>query len=487
MPTFDTALVWFRRDLRDHDHAALAAALAGAGAVYCAFVFDRDILDTLPERRDRRVHFIRDSLVELDAALRARGGGLIVRHGRATDEIPALARQLGVAAVFANRDYEPAAKRRDAAVAAALAATGIACVSCKDPAIFDGDDVLTQAGRAFSVFTPYRNAWLKRLTAADHAEMHSDGRFAAPPPAAIPTLADIGFVDSDLDALGIRPGMSGAQQLWDEFRAGRLARYGAMRDFPAVKGVSYLSAHLRFGTLSIRELVRTAVASQADAWLNELIWRDFYFMILDHFPQVVAAAFKPEYDAIRWDDWPAGLAAWQQGRTGYPLVDAAMRQLNHCGWMHNRLRMVVASFLCKDLGLDWRLGERHFAERLNDFDLSANNGGWQWAASCGCDAQPYFRIFNPVTQSEKFDAAGRFIRRYVPELAHVPDRHIHAPWLIGRREQEALGVVIGRDYPAPIVDHAAARQRTLARYAAARTSTGGTSSTSGAAQSTFLE
>jgi deoxyribodipyrimidine photo-lyase len=465
MPRYEKALVWFRRDLRDHDHAALAAALANAGSVFCVFVFDREILDSLPTRCDRRVHFIRESLVELDAALRARGGGLIVRHGRATEAIPALARELGVAAVYANRDYEPAAKRRDAAVAAALAESGIAFADFKDQAIFDGDEVLTQAGKPFSVFTPYKNAWLKRLTAADHAVASTDGRLAAIPPASIPTLAEIGFAESNLQTVGILPGMSGARQLWDEFRAGRLERYGALRDFPAIKGVSYLSVHLRFGTISIRELVRTAIASEASTWLNELIWRDFYFMILDRYPQVATAAFKPEYDAIRWDEWPAGLAAWQQGRTGYPLVDAAMRQLNYSGWMHNRLRMVVASFLSKDLGLDWRLGERYFAEQLNDFDLSANNGGWQWAASSGCDAQPYFRIFNPITQSEKFDADGRFIRRYVPELARVPDKDIHAPWKMGRLEQEALGIVIGRDYPAPIVDHAAARERTLARYA----------------------
>ena len=283
--------------------------------------------------------------------------------------------------------------------------------------------------------------------------------------AGVPTLEQIGFGATDLEKIGIRPGMSGARTLWDDFCAGRIARYGALRDFPAVKGVSYLSVHLRFGTLSIRELVRTAVAEEASAWLNELIWRDFYFMILDHFPHVVGHAFKREYDTIRWADWPAGLAAWQAGRTGYPLVDAAMRQLNHCGWMHNRLRMVVASFLSKDLGLDWRWGERHFAEQLNDFDLSANNGGWQWAASSGCDAQPYFRIFNPVAQSEKFDPEGKFIRRYVPELAAVPNKHIHAPWRMERSEQEAIGVVIGRDYPAPIVDHAQAREETLARYA----------------------
>jgi len=461
----EKALVWFRRDLRDNDHAALSAALAGSREVHCAFVFDTDILAALPTRTDRRVHFIRESLVELDAALRARGGGLIIRHGRASEEIPRLARQLGVSAVFANRDYEPAAQQRDAEVATALAASGIAFQASKDQVIFERDELLTQAGTPYTVFTPYRNAWLKRLTSADYGAYPTCGRLAASDEATgIPELADLGFAPSDLPEVGIRPGMSGARALWDEFRPIRLQNYGATRDFPALKGVSYLSVHLRFGTLSIRQLVSAAVAQEATVWLNELIWRDFYFMILYRFPRVVDRAFKPEYDAIRWADWPQGLAAWQAGQTGYPLVDAAMRQLKHCGWMHNRLRMVVASFLCKDLGLDWRLGERHFAEQLIDFDLAANNGGWQWAASSGCDAQPYFRIFNPVSQSEKFDPEARFIRRYVPELAALDNKAIHAPWQLGRLAQEALGVVIGRDYPAPIVDHAAAREQTLARY-----------------------
>ena len=461
----EKALVWFRRDLRDHDHAALSAALAAAQKVYCAFVFDRDILDALPTRHDRRVQFIRESLLELDRSLRRKGGGLIVVHGHAATEIPLLAHRLGVSVVFANRDYEPAAKARDAEVSRGLMAAGIDFVHLKDQAIFDGDEVLTQAGKPFSVFTPYKNAWLKRLTAADTAVWPCTGQLAGGEVAGIPTLAEIGFETTDLGELGIQPGMSGARALWEDFCQGRIARYGALRDFPSVKGVSYLSVHLRFGTISIRKLVRAAMAAEANVWLSELIWRDFYFMILDHFPQVVGHAFKPDYDAIQWADWPAGFAAWCEGRTGYPLVDAAMRQLNFSGWMHNRLRMVVASFLTKDLGLDWRLGERYFAEQLNDFDLSANNGGWQWAASSGCDAQPYFRIFNPITQSEKFDPDGKFIRRYVPELARVPNKYIHAPWRMGRIEQEALSVVIGRDYPGPIVDHATAREATLARYA----------------------
>ncbi|MGE5492481.1 MAG: cryptochrome/photolyase family protein [Actinomycetota bacterium] len=472
--TFNKSLVWFRRDLRDYDHAALAAALEQSEQVFCAFVFDREILDALPSARDRRVHFIRESLVELDGALARRGGGLIVRTGRAREEIPRLARELEVEAVFANRDYEPSAKGRDGAVARELGEGGISFFLLKDQAIFDGDEVLTQSGKPYTVFTPYKNAWLKRFAQQGIRPRDSDGALAPPlVRQGVPGLEEIGFESTDLEEIGIRPGISGARAGWLDFQE-RLDRYAEARDYPAVKGVSYLSVHLRFGTLSIRELAehawRAAEAGNAGAatWLSELIWRDFYFMILDRFPHVVGGPFKQQYEGLSWDDWPEGLAAWCEGRTGYPLVDAAMRQLNHSGYMHNRLRMVAASFLIKDLGIDWRLGEAYFARQLNDFDLAANNGGWQWASSTGCDGQPWFRIFNPVTQSEKFDPQGRFIRRYVPELASVPDKFIHAPWRMGLGEQAACGVTVGRDYPAPLVDHETARQRTLARYGRVR-------------------
>ncbi|HJW26774.1 MAG TPA: deoxyribodipyrimidine photo-lyase [Rhodocyclaceae bacterium] len=468
--TFKKSLVWFRRDLRDYDHAALGAALKASEQVFCAFVFDREILDALPSRRDRRVHFIRDSLVELDAALARRGGGLLVRVGAARQEIPHLARELGVEAVFANRDYEPAAKARDGEVEERLGQRGVSFFLLKDQAIFHGDEVLTRVGTPFTVFTPYKNAWLQRLRQEGLRCLDSEGPLAAVPGRPpVPGLDAIGFEPTDLAALGIRPGMAGARAGWQDFQ-GRLDGYGAARDYPAVKGVSYLSVHLRFGTISVRELAahawQAAEAGSAGAasWLNELVWRDFYFMILDRFPHAADGPFKRQYEGLAWDRWPEGFAAWCEGRTGYPLVDAAMRQLRHSGYMHNRLRMVAASFLTKDLGIDWRQGEAHFARHLNDFDLAANNGGWQWAASTGCDGQPWFRIFNPVTQSERFDPQGRFIHRYLPELAAVPDRFIHAPWRMGPAEQRACGVEIGRDYPAPIVDHPAARQRTLARY-----------------------
>ncbi len=466
----DLALVWFRRDLRDFDHAALARALQAHRRVVCVFVFDRSILDPLP-REDRRVEFILESLRELDGALRRRGGGLITRHGVPEVEIPALAKALGVAAVYANRDYEPAARRRDEAVARALAAEGIRFEAGKDQVIFDRDEVLTQAGTPFSVFTPYCNAWLRRLEQAcpvAHPVAPGPGQLQAPPSACgLPTLEALGFRPTNLAALRLPTGMGGGRVLLEDFLT-RMDHYQARRDFPAVKGVSYLSTHLRFGTVSIRELVTLARGhggAGAQTWLKELVWREFYQMILWHHPRVVGHAFKPDFDQVVWDERPEWFAAWCAGQTGYPLVDAAMRQLNQTGYMHNRLRMVTASFLTKDLGIDWRLGEAYFAERLLDFDLAANNGGWQWAASTGCDAQPWFRIFNPVTQSEKFDPHGRFIRRYVPELASCPDRHVHAPWRLPPLEQQACGCVLGRDYPLPLVDHAAARERTLARFA----------------------
>ena len=501
MPSIDSALVWFRRDLRDHDHAPLHHALADGAKVHCVFVFDTEILDALEDRADRRVEFIHGSVVELDQALRAKGGGLRVLHGRARDLIPALARELGVQAVYWGRDYEPAARDRDADVITQLQAAGVEPRLVKEHVVFERDEVLTLAGKPYTVFTPYKNAWLKRLHAAEppmvdvaaYPVTPKPGQLQAPSAdARIPTLADMGFEPTDNAALSILPGMSGGRERLADF-AQRIDGYKDRRDFPAVKGVSYLSVHLRFGTVSIRECARLALGLETTAdpmagpditpkaatggkppmtegrtgWLNELIWRDFYFAILHHFPHAAGKPFKPEYEALVTDQDSGRLAAWQEGRTGYPLVDAAMRQLNTTGYMHNRLRMVTASFFTKHLLLDWRLGEAYFARKLIDFDQSANNGGWQWAASTGCDAQPYFRIFNPISQSEKFDAEGKFIRRYVPELAKVPTKYIHAPWTMPPLEAQSAGFVTGRDYPAPIVDHTTQRAEALKRYAAA--------------------
>jgi deoxyribodipyrimidine photo-lyase len=468
MPT-DTALVWFRRDLRDYDHAALYHALKAHPRVYCAFCFDTEILDALASRTDRRVEFIWHSARELDAALRERGGGLIVLHGRARDEIPRLAARLAADAVYANHDYEPAAVERDAAVAGTLTATGRALRTFKDQVIFEKDEVLTAAGSPYTVFTPYKRAWQKKVDGF-YLKPYPVGKYvrnlARPPEGAFPTLADLGFAPTNLLEVPVPTGMAGAQRLLADF-LGRIRAYHERRDFPAAKGPSYLSVHLRFGTVSIRELAGRAHAEGgvgAETWLSELVWRDFYFAVLHHFPHVVGHAFKRELENVAFDNDRAKWLAWCEGRTGYPLVDAAMRQLNGTGYMHNRLRMVAASFLVKDLHVDWRRGERYFADHLNDFDLAANNGGWQWAASTGCDAQPYFRIFNPVTQSEKFDPEGKFIRRYVPELARVPANAVHAPWTMRPADQEAAGCVIGRDYPAPVVDHDWARRITLERY-----------------------
>ena len=480
-PPIDRALVWFRRDLRTRDHAALHHALRSAREVWCVFVFDRDILDDLP-RRDRRVEFIHASLVDLDAQLRALqpGARLIVRHGRAVNEIATLATQLDVDAVYASHDDEPQALQRDNAVRSALSASGIALHTGKDHVVFERSEVLTQSGTPYTVFTPYKNAWLKKVDAfylSAYPVQKYASRLASPPAgvtAHLPTLAEIGFEATNLAALKIPTGSTGARALLADF-VPRMAQYGEARDFPAVKGPSYLSTHLRFGTVSIRELAiaaRDNGSTGAAVWLSELIWRDFYHQILHHHPHVVQGCFKPDHDRIEWEHGPhadALFSAWCEGRTGYPLVDAAMAQINQTGYMHNRLRMVVASFLTKDLGLDWRRGERYFATHLNDFDLAANNGGWQWAASTGCDAQPYFRIFNPVTQSQKFDPSAKFIRRYLPQLAALPDKLIHAPWTARPLDLQAAGVSLGRDYPMPVVNHDEARARTLARFAVVKT------------------
>ncbi len=473
---FDSVLVWWRRDLRAEDHRALGEALRRARRVYCAFVFERDLLEALDDRDDRRVSFIHGSLRELDAALRQRGGGLIVRHGRAEEEIPVLAAELGVDAVFANRDYEPRAKRRDAVVGAALQAVGRRFEIGKDHVIFDGVEVLTAAGRPYTVYTPYRRAWLRRLSDDDVLSLEDGAGQLAPLPAGagVLPLAELGFVPADLDVCAVKSGASGAQAALSAFLP-RLAGYATERDLPALDATSHLGVHLRFGTLSVRAAVRAAIDAGAlqgcpgaACWLDELIWRDFFSMILDHFPHVDGQAFRPEYDAIAWSSGvqaDSDFAAWCAGETGYPLVDAAMRQLLSTGFMHNRLRMLSASFLIKDLGIDWRRGEAWFARHLLDYDLASNNGGWQWCASSGCDAQPFFRIFSPLRQAERFDPEGAFVRRWIPALSALPAPQIHTPWRLAPLEQQAYGFQVGREYPAPRVAHETARQETLARYA----------------------
>jgi len=476
----DSALVWFRRDLRVADNAALYHALRVAQRVYCAFVFDTSIFDPLRKNglaADRRVEFIHRAAAQLGERLSATGGALLHLHGAAVEEIPRLATELRVDAVFTNREYEPDALARDAQVASALARDQRALHTFKDHVIFEHDEVRTASNLPFSVFTPYKNAWLKKLTPF-YVQAYPVERYlgALACPAfmrPLPELEALGFRATNLADLRLGYGEEGGRSLFDEFR-GRVDTYGSTRDFPAVRGPSYLSVHLRFGTVSIRELTRFAwersqhlpagPENGAAVWFSELIWRDFYQMILREHPHVTNSAFKREYNAIVWEDNAELFAAWCEGRTGYPLIDAAMAQINQTGYMHNRLRMVTASFLTKDLGIDWRWGERYFARHLNDYDLASNNGGWQWAASTGCDAQPYFRIFNPVTQSERFDPEGKFIKRYLPQLEKFAAAEIHAPWRVAEERQREAGCVIGTDYPSPVVEHPTARMKALMRY-----------------------
>lgn len=493
-PEHARGLVWFRRDLRTSDHAALYHALRSCREVWCCFVFDTDILKPLIDRgllADRRVEFIHRSVVELDAGLRSLAGGrespLIVEHGRAREIVPALARALAVDVVHANTDYELDAVERDAAVATALEADDRSLSLHKDQVIFEKDEIVTKGGTFFAVFTPYKSAWMKTVTpffvSAYPVERHAAHLAVVPAEhrRAIPSLDDMGFEPTNFEAIDIPAGMSGAHDLVDAFEA-HIDDYHDARNYPAARGTSYLSVHLRFGTISVRALARSALdrahrgpargAKGAETWLSELIWRDFYFQVLHHRPELArGASFKPKFDRVAWlsgDDVARRFDAWCAGATGYPLIDAAMTQINLTGFMHNRLRMVTASFLSKHLGVDWRLGERYFADLLNDYDLAANNGGWQWAASCGCDAQPWFRIFNPILQSKRFDPDGAFIRRYLPGLSKLSNRDIHTPWLASAATLERAGIVLGRDYPEPIVEHETARREALARYGAVR-------------------
>ena len=482
----EKALVWLRRDLRLYDNTALSHALKESKQVWITFIFDTDILKPLIKgelnqkglKHDRRVDFIWQGLKQMDGQLRQMGGGLIVRYGKSTECIPQIAKELGVETVFTNHDYEPSAIARDEAVKDLLSKQGIEFETFKDQVIFEKKEILTNSNTVFSVFTPYKNNWLKSLQEKDltaHECNPKPGQYAPVPKKLdlpFPPLESMGFCSTSIESY-LPPGSDGGQLFLEDFLS-RIDQYQVGRDFPAIKGVSYLSTHLRFGMLSIRGLVREAHRRMlagsmgATIWLSELIWRDFYFMILANHPRLAnGVSFKPDYDNIVWESGTQAkklFQAWCEGKTGYPLVDAAMHQLNQTGYMHNRLRMVVASFLTKDLGIDWRWGEAYFAEHLNDFELSSNNGGWQWASSSGCDAQPYFRIFNPITQSEKFDADGKFIRRYLPQLEKLSKKSIHAPWQAGHIELETAGIALGRNYPYPIVDHDEARKKTLVRY-----------------------
>lgn len=433
------AIFWFRRDLRLEDNAGLFHALKGEHPVLPLFIFDREILDNLPDASDARVQFIHQTLEQLQQQLEALGSSLLVLHGTPETAWKQVLETYPVAAVYTNRDYEPYAKTRDASIAHLLG--DIPFRTFKDHVIFETGEVLKDDGKPYTVFTPYSKKWRAKLNAplADQSKPSDIPSYLSAypteqyfqhfyqcPSLPMPSLAALGFEPS---ALSIPP---------NTVPRGIIRNYAEVRDFPAKNGTSRLGIHFRFGTISIREKARNAL-ELSDIFLNELIWRDFYSQILGHFPQVADRAFKPQYDRIPWRNDPDGFEKWCQGKTGYPLVDAGMRELNATGFMHNRVRMITASFLTKHLLIDWRLGAQYFAQKLLDFDLASNSGGWQWAAGCGTDAAPYFRIFNPTEQLKKFDPAYAYTRQWVPEFG--------TPM-----------------YPKPMVEHSFARQRCLETY-----------------------
>ncbi len=426
------SVFWFRRDLRLNDNAGLYHALRSGEPVLPIFIFDRNILDSLDDKRDRRVHFIHRSLQQINDQLEKMGSALVTFHGTPLDSFKKLLANYNVAAVYTNHDYEPYARKRDNEIGELLAGKGIAFHSFKDQVIFEKSEVEKDNKDPYTVYTPYSRKWKEKISDFYLKQYPTEKyfqHFHRLQTGTMVSLSDLGFRETDLDNT---PGEL------DEFIA---SNYDKTRDFPATNGTTRLSVHLRFGTISIRHLAKQALAINATL-VNELIWREFYQMILWHFPTVVHQSFKKEYDAIHWRNNEQEFESWCLGQTGYPIVDAGMRQLNKTGYMHNRVRMITASFLTKHLLIDWRWGEAYFAERLTDFDLAANNGGWQWAAGCGCDAAPYFRIFNPYLQTKKFDPELKYIRHWIPELDQL-------------------------SYPQPVVAHEEARARCLRVYKAA--------------------
>lgn len=426
-----TTIFWFRRDLRLDDNTGLYHALKEQGNVMPVFIFDRNILDTLQDEHDARITFICQALKDIQADLARIGSTLRIYHGKPVEIFRELMTSQNIGSVYANHDYEPYARERDRLVGRLLIANRIPFNTFKDQVIFEKDEVLKADGTPYTVYTPYMRKWKETLGVSNlnsfDIQSFSD-RFVKDESTPVPGPEDLGFRSTEHSFPD--------KQLNREV----IRNYHLIRDVPAISGTSRMSVHLRFGTVSIRYLVREAMRLN-DKWLNELIWREFYMgNILWHFPQVVEHAFKPAYDRIPWINDPGQFAAWCKGQTGYPFVDAGMRELNTTGYMHNRVRMITASFLTKHLLTDWRWGEGYFARRLLDFELSSNNGGWQWAAGTGCDAAPYFRIFNPSTQALKFDPGQKYIQRWVPEY-NDPQR-----------------------YPLPIIEHAMARKRAIETY-----------------------
>ncbi len=481
MPTY---IHWFRRDLRLRDNPALQAALhASGGQVVPLFILDDAILRA-PDTGAARVTFLLESLRALDQELCAAGSRLIIRRGKPLDVLQELTKQSNASGLCFNRDYLPAAHTRDTEIEQALGRGGIAVQSYQDAVTFEAGAILTNAGTPYSVYTPYWRKWRTRVAEKPLADALPTPAFA-PVPAAITTLAipsasALGFTtEQPLPPAGEQAGLKRLDEWIQRDNPLGIGGYRTGREKPALRATSELGPYLRFGCLSPRDCLRAALRAMADSddagqasidtWLSELAWRDFYYQIVEHYPHVLDGAFKPDYDKLVWQNDEPLFAAWCEGRTGYPIVDAAMRQLKQEAWMHNRARMIVASFLTKDLLIDWRWGERYFMHQLVDGDQASNNGGWQWAAGTGANAQPYFRIFNPTSQGKKFDPQGEYVRRYVPELANVSNRYIHAPWAMPAAEQQRASIQIGRDYPAPIVDHARQREQALAIYRAART------------------
>ena len=464
---------WIRRDLRLADNQALAAALVAGDSVIPTFVIDPRLQES-PYASQKQLAFLFDGLRCLDADLRARGSRLIVRRGDPVAELRNLAGESGAAGIYAEEDITPFARKRDEAVALQLPLHLLGGLTVQPPGA-----VLKSDGSPYTVFTPFSKRWLALPLPSVRDLLPAPERIETPaallslPIPAQPALpADVTFV----------AGETKAQRRLQAFTEGDdapITRYRDARNRPDLDGTSQLSPYLRFGMISARQAVVAGLAARAaahsadarggaDTWISELIWREFYVSILHHFPHVRRGSFRRQYDAIAWDNDQAAFAAWCDGHTGYPVVDAAMRQLRATGWMHNRSRMIVASFLVKDLLIDWRWGERWFMQHLVDGDPAANNGGWQWTAGVGTDAAPYFRVFNPVLQGKKFDPQGDHVRRWLPKLRNVADKFIHEPWRMSDSEQQRAGCRIGSDYPAPIVDHSAARERVLAAYGASK-------------------
>ena len=428
------SIFWFRRDFRLHDNAGLFHALSGDLPVLPLFIFDTEILEKLASKDDARVSFIYNELQSLTAALESYGSSLLVKHGKPLDIFKSIVSEFDVQMVFCNRDYEPSARERDKSIFTFLQSQSISFKGYKDQVIFDRNEVVKSDGKPYLVFTPYMRAWRKQLETSGIKQFPSEAlteKFVKTEPFAKLTLQDLGFEPSIISFPH------------RELNAKILVNYKVNRDFPAITGTSKLSLHLRFGTISIRQLF-LHTNQQSETFSNELIWREFYMMILYHFPSSINNSIKPKYDLIEWENNENHFNAWCKGKTGYPLVDAGMRELNTTGYMHNRVRMVVASFLCKHLLIDWRWGEAYFAEKLLDYEQSSNVGGWQWAAGSGCDAAPYFRIFNPSAQFQKFDREAKYVKKWVPEWGTAA-------------------------YVKPIIDHDFARKRALARYKEALT------------------